>query len=162
VPHQDCSPVGAIDPTGGIAMLSLHIHLRTSVLVCLPLLLGACVWGADSADAPPSGAAPAHAGPPPVAERYPADVFRPRDYVVRSIAESGALLTISGETRDAAPALFAQVRANMPMQGWEEVQVRRTDEMQLLAYEKAGYRARFVLFPQPGGRTQFDLELRAP
>ena len=98
---------------------------------------------------------------PPGSERYPADVYRPSDYTVRSVTEVGSVLTISGDVPENALVLFAQARTTMPMQGWKETGAEESATASRLAFEKSGYEAELT-FIANGSATQLRMQLRSP
>ena len=122
---------------------------------CMVFALAACAMAAGE---PEAGA---HATPVSADAVYPPDVYRPADYRVRSVADSGAVRTITGDASVSVPALVAQARAAMPMQGWQETRARQSPSAHTLAFEKSGYRAELTLQAY-GTASHLQLQLHRP
>ena len=131
-------------------------------VVVAPLLL-ACMVVALSACGRAAGESASIAQTPaiPVDAVYPPDVYRPADYSVGDVVESDAVLTIRGNASASVPVLFAQARAAMPMQGWQETQARQSASSRMLAFDKSGYRAE-LRFQPAGNGTRIELQLHRP
>ena len=131
-------------------------RLSTCMLsACMVFALAACAMAAGEPEAS------ARATPVTADEVYPPDIYRPADYRVRSVADSGAVLTIDGDASVSVPALVAQARAAMPMQGWQETRARQSPSARTLAFEKSGYRAELTLQAN-GTASRLELQLHRP
>lgn len=141
-----------------------NIDRKLALLACMILVATACARTVEETAAAATLTRPSIVDAdtsPPGSERYPADVYRPSDYVVRSVTETGQVLTISGDAPGSAAVLFAQARATMPIQGWKEMGVEEYMEARSLAFEKSGYEARLTFIPN-GDATQLRMQLRSP
>ena len=140
------------------------IDCKLALLTCMILALAACARTVEETAATATLTRPAIPdadAPPPGSERYPADVYRPSDYTVRSVMESGPVLTISGDAPESVSVLFAQARVTMPMQGWKETGAEESMAARMLAFEKSGYEAELTFVPN-GNATQLRVQLRSP
>lgn len=140
------------------------IDRTLALLACMPLVLTACMWTVEDTAATasvPRPATPAANPSLPNSERYPADVYRPSDYTVRSVTEAGPVLTISGDAPESVSVLFAQARLTMPMQGWKETDVEESVAAHMLVFEKSGFEAELTFIPN-GSATELRMQLRSP
>jgi hypothetical protein len=136
-----------------------RVAFRSPVLFVLPVLAVLATAGCNQAVGDPgTTAARQRDARDTVGARYPADVYRPADYVLYSVDEDAGALVLRGTSADATAALFAQARAAMPMQGWSET---RAEAPRLLAFEKAGYRAELTFAPGAGA-TELALRFERP
>jgi hypothetical protein len=135
-----------------------RVAFRSPVLFVLPVLAVLATAGCNQAVGDPGTTTRQRDARHTVGARYPADVYRPADYVLYGVDEDAGALVLRGTSAYATAALFAQARAAMPMQGWAET---RAEAPRLLAFEKAGYRAELTFAPGAGA-TELALRFERP
>jgi hypothetical protein len=92
---------------------------------------------------------------------FPADVFVPSGFVVRSSMAVPRMLTVSGDVSGTVADVFGQARAAMQQQGWREKFVQQRPTMQMLSLQKDGREAVINVMERQGA-VQVSYSLRMP
>lgn len=141
------------------------MHRACVVLISLCLAAAGCQRGPDSTAPAPLPVATPLAAPTPqplsLPDDFPADLYLPPGYDVRSVMDVDGTRVVGVQTRGDMATLFADARAGMQGLGWRQtLALQRAPDGAMLSFEKGPRAAVLWLRPVAADTVQLQLQLR--
>lgn len=92
---------------------------------------------------------------------FPADIYLPAEYRVRSVMELAGADVISVSAPGTVPAVFSEASAAMQRQGWKQVMAMQRDSHRMLGFEKGGRQARMMLVAAEDDGVLLNLQMQS-